>query len=126
MTRYNTSGIENHRQLRSEEKRQNALKAIKYLQSKNEVVSFQSVAKEAKVTRQYLYKNAELRKKIEEIRPISIQANNDKVVKFNPKLVSLEAKYKALTRRYKAVLQELEDKKSEVASLRTYIEEITS
>jgi hypothetical protein len=70
----NTTGLAEAADRRSQRAVERAQRAIRHLDKAGEAVSFQSVAREAGVSRQFLYGNAQLRGEIERLRAAHLEA----------------------------------------------------
>jgi chromosome segregation ATPase len=70
----NTTGLAEAADRRSERAVERARRAIRRLDKAGEPVSFQSVAREAGVSRQFLYSQAQLRGEIERLRAAHLEA----------------------------------------------------
>jgi hypothetical protein len=70
----NTTGLAEAADRRSERAVERARRAIRRLDKAGEPVSFQSVAREAGVSRQFLYGHAQLRGEIERLRAAHLEA----------------------------------------------------
>ena len=72
-TEHNTAGLAQAAERRREHATERALKAIRRLQHAQQPVSFQSVAREAGVSRQFLYGAGQLRGEIERLRAAHLE-----------------------------------------------------
>jgi uncharacterized protein DUF6262 len=71
---HNTTGLAHAAERRSERAAEQARQAILRLQRAGEPVSFQAVAREARVSRQFLYSVDQLRSEIERLRAAHLEA----------------------------------------------------
>ena len=70
----NTTGLQDAADRRSQRAGERARRAIRRLDRAGEPVSFQSVAREASVSRQFLYSHDQLRGEIERLRAAHLEA----------------------------------------------------
>lgn len=108
----NTTGLGEAAERRSERAAERARKAISRLQRAGKPVSFQSVARESGVSRQFLYTAGQLRGEIERLRSAHLERADAQVPSAQR---SSEASLKA---RNQMLLDENRRLRSELASLR--------
>jgi hypothetical protein len=107
----NTTGLAEAADRRSQQAVERARRAIRRLDKAGEPVSFQSVAREASVSRQFLYSHDQLRGEIERLRAAHLEA----VEAIPPAQRASEASWKA---RNQMLLDENRRLREEVAGLR--------
>lgn len=119
----NVSGLINH----AEKKKKLALEkvdmAIKNLIKNNSMINFNSVAKESGVSKAYLYKNEEIKTRIEGIREQQKGFKNPKQVKKNMTESSKDIVIASKNKRIKELEEEVNILKNELKILRGKIYE---
>jgi hypothetical protein len=108
----NTDGIAHAAERRREQATERAHQAIRRLQHANKPVSFQSVAREAGVSRQFLYTASQLRGEIERLRAAHLECAD---AQLPPAQRASEASLKA---RNQTLLDENRRLRAELAGLR--------
>ena len=117
MTKRNTEKIKKAAKLKSIQKREKVLKILDKMKNNNSEITFASVAKKAEVSRNYLYKNNELRILIESLREtaiikkiqnkdskdVIIDIQRNKIKELNKKIKELET-YLPLKEKYHKLL----------------------
>ena len=122
----NIEGFKRFQKDRSVDKKKKVLSVINRLYEFNKIVNFNIVAKEAIVSRSYLYGQNEICDLINELKNPSIIRMNNKVKELSSSSSSQDAKLKAVIARCNNLKKENDDLKSEVQTLREYIEAITN
>ena len=108
----NTTGLQDAAERRSERAVERARRAIRRLQQTGEAVSFQSVAREAGVSRQFLYTVDQLRGEIERLRSAHLERGDSSVP------AAQRASEASLKARNQTLLDENRRLRDEVAGLR--------
>ena len=113
----NTTGLAEAAEQRREQTRERVRNAIGRLQRAEESVSFQSVAREAGVSRQFLYTVDELRGEIERLRAAHLQATEGQQVPApqRPSEASLKARNQMLLDENRRLREELVGLRDELA-----------
>lgn len=94
-------------QEKAEAKRIAVLSTIDLMKKEGQIINFTSVSRNAQVSRNYLYKNKELRSLIESLREVRIYNEN----KDNEEIVE---KYNNLLDKYNQLLEENKDLKKQL------------
>lgn len=94
-------------QEKAETKRIAVLSTIDLMKKEGQIINFTSVSRNAQVSRNYLYKNKELRSLIESLREVRIYNEN----KDNEEIVE---KYNNLLDKYNQLLEENKDLKKQL------------
>ena len=124
--KYNTERIVQLAKEKSKLTRESVVNAIDKLQHEKKEITFASVAKEADVSRNYLYNSEEIRPIIEELReePIKrnqtedtkdliIETQKHKISELNKELKKYES-YNELELKYREALKEIEELKEQL------------
>ena len=122
----NIEGFKRFQKERSENTKRQVLSVINRLYEFNEVVNFNVVAKEAKVSRSYLYGQEEISRLINELKGPSLIRKSKKVRALKSSPNSQDAKLKTVIARCNRLKKENDDLKSELQTLREYIETLTN
>jgi len=112
------SNLESSWKKRGEDAQEKALIAIRILQAKGEPVNFGSVQKLSGVSKNFLYKNAEIRKHIETIRAASTDREQKQQFRYQKTQRSKDTVVEAKDKRIAKLEKENERLKSEVEVLR--------
>jgi len=128
------AGIKAHAEAKNEETLDKVNKAIDKLKRKNKPINFETVAKEAEVSRATLYNNAQLKERILSLRAISrlsplddvVTIKKDKIQLKDDKIATLRKQVKRLEDDKKKLIVQLvdyEELKSENQRLKKQIKE---
>lgn len=122
----NEEGLNAYRLKRRAELERSATKAIEHLFELNEEVNFHSVSKKGNVSRNFLYTNKVISKKILKLREPSKIRHQKKIGNFSKAANNTAVKLKHVSERYKKLLAENKALKKEIDTLRAYIEAISN
>ena len=112
------SNLESSWKKRGEDAQEKALIAIRILQANGEPVNFGSVQKLSGVSKNFLYKNAEIRKDIETIRAASTDREQQQQFRYQKTQRSKDTVIEAKDKRIAKLEKENERLKSEIEVLR--------
>lgn len=121
----NTTGLAEAADRRSERATERARRAIRRLDKAGEPVSFQSVAREAGVSRQFLYTQRQLRGEIERLRAAHLEAAEQVPPAQRASDASLRARNQMLLDENRRLRQELEGLREELAGAWGEVRELT-
>jgi len=114
------AGIKAHAEQRNKETLEKVHKAIDKLKRKNKPINFETVAKEAEVTRSTLYNNAQLKERILSLRAVSKSSPRGNEVATKKDKIQLQGE--KITALREKVIQLEEDKKKLIVQLVNYEE----
>jgi hypothetical protein len=120
-----TTGLAEAAERRSERAAERTLRAIRRLDKAGEPVSFQSVAREAGVSRQFLYTQRQLRGEIERLRAAHLEAAEAIPPAQRASDASLRARNQMLFEENRRLRQELEGLREELAGAWGEVRELT-
>jgi hypothetical protein len=103
----NTTGLADAAERRSERAAERARQAIRRLERAGEPVSFQSIAREAGVSRQFLYTAGQLRGEIERLRAGHLESADTVPPAQRPSEASLKARNQTLLDENRRLREEL-------------------
>jgi hypothetical protein len=115
MPERNTTGLVEAAEHRSERAADRTRSAIRRLARNGEPVSFQSVAREASVSRQFLYSQAPLRGEIERLRAAHLEAAAQPPPPQRASEASLKARNQTLLDENRRLREELAELREELA-----------
>jgi len=119
------AGLREAADRRSQRATERARRAIRRLEKAGEPVSFQSVAREAGVSRQFLYTQRQLRGEIERLRAAHLEAAEAIPPAQRASDASLRARNQMLLEENRRLRQELEGLREELAGAWGEVRELT-
>lgn len=113
-----SSGLQRSNEERAKEAREKAIQAITILKSENTQVNFSTVSKKSGVSRQFLYRNPELRSLIEGARQCDVDNEVNRRARFDKTSKSKDVVIAAKDKRIAKLEEENKRLKEELSLLR--------
>lgn len=123
----NTKGITEHSKKRMDDSFHRVCLTIERKIKNSELITIKSIADDARVSRTYIYKNAELKGKIESLKETSKVRHSSSLsdAKINARTKSLKNQLQAVSEKYRKTQDDNKALQKENSNLKSYIEELT-